>query len=169
MHKVDISDWKSFKIGDLFAITKGKRLRKADMKPGTTRFIGASSKNNGCTSYVGNDEPIHPGNTITVCYNGSVGTAFYQSEPFLASDDVNVLNPNFDMNERIALFLVPLIEIAGSRFDYIEKWGKEIMEESEIVLPVTASKKPDWNYIEQYAINVEMKAKQAIQVYAELI
>lgn len=44
--------------------------------------------NNGCTAMVGNTENMHPANTITVCYNGSVGETFYQDRPFLASDDV---------------------------------------------------------------------------------
>ena len=42
-------------------------------------------------------------NKITVCYNGSVGETFYQDQPFLASDDVNVLYPKFDMTKEIRL------------------------------------------------------------------
>ena len=102
MTKIDISEWKPFAIGNIFDVIKGTRLTKAHMKSGDIRFIGSSSMNNGCTSLVGNTENMHPANTITVCYNGSVGETFYQDEPFLASDDVNVLYPKFNMNRNIA-------------------------------------------------------------------
>ena len=110
MTKIDISEWKPFAIGNIFDVIKGTRLTKAHMKSGDIRFIGSSSMNNGCTSLVGNTENMHPANTITVCYNGSVGETFYQDEPFLASDDVNVLYPKFNMNRNIALFIAPLIK-----------------------------------------------------------
>ena len=98
--------YKQFKIGELFEIKKGKRLTKADMIDGNINFIGATSVNNGITARISNDKYIHPSGTITVTYNGSVGEAFYQIEPFWASDDVNVLYPKFQMNEKIALFFL---------------------------------------------------------------
>ena len=107
MAKIDTSDWKEFTIGRLFKVVKGTRLTKAHMTPGDIRFIGSSAMNNGCTAMVCNTENMHPANTITVCYNGSVGETFYQDQPFLASDDVNVLYPKFDMSKEIALFIVP--------------------------------------------------------------
>lgn len=73
MARIDTDDWAPFAIGDLFDAKKGKRLTRAQMKPGKVRFIGASAKNNGCTAMVGNVGNIHPANTLTVCYNGSVG------------------------------------------------------------------------------------------------
>lgn len=71
--KVDTREWGSFALGTLFNIVKGKRLTKAEMKSGKIPFIGSSALNNGCTAMIGNDKNQHPENTITVCYNGSVG------------------------------------------------------------------------------------------------
>lgn len=122
MTKIDISEWKPFAIGNIFDVIKGTRLTKAHMKSGDIRFIGSSSMNNGCTSLVGNTENMHSENTITVCYNGSVGETFYQDEPFLASDDVNVLYPKFNMNRNIALFIAPLIKAISARYNYVDKW-----------------------------------------------
>ena len=82
--------WGEFRIGDLFDIKKGKRLTKQDMTKGNTLFIGSTASNNGKTATIG-QEPIFEGNCISVSYNGSVGEAFYQTEPFWASDDINVL------------------------------------------------------------------------------
>lgn len=149
-HALDVSEWREFIIGKLFAVVKGTRLTKAHMTPGNTRFIGSSAMNNGCTAMVGNTENMHPANTITVCYNGSVGETFYQDQPFLASDDVNVLYPKFDMTKEIALFVAPLIKSVSARYNYIDKWKQEDMIADAIKLPVDASGKPDWAYMDEY-------------------
>lgn len=115
MARIDTSRWKCFAIGQIFDVIKGTRLTKANMKTGNIRFIGSSAMNNGCTAMVGNTENMHPANKITVCYNGSVGETFYQDQPFLASDDVNVLYPKFDMTKEIALFIVPLIKTISTK------------------------------------------------------
>lgn len=89
---LDTSKWGIFRIGELFDIVKGSRLTKADMHEGSIRYVGASSFNNGITTYISNDEHLHPANTLTVCYNGSdIGRTFYQTDPYWATDDVNVL------------------------------------------------------------------------------
>lgn len=150
MAKIDASGWKEFTIGSLFKVVKGTRLTKAHMTPGDIRFIGSSAMNNGCTAMVGNTENMHPANTITVCYNGSVGETFYQDQPFLASDDVNVLYPKFDMTKEIALFIVPLIKSVSTRYNYVDKWKQEDMIADTIKLPVDASGGPDWAYMNEY-------------------
>lgn len=163
--KVDTREWKPFAIGELFDVVKGKRLTKAEMKPGNIRFIGSSASNNGCTAMIGNDKNQHSGNTITVCYNGSVGETFYQNQPFVASDDVNVLCPKFAMNQQIALFIAPLIKSASSRYDYIDKWKKETMEADKILLPVDQNGDPDWFYMEEYMKMVQEKTEDTLNQF----
>lgn len=163
--KVDTREWGSFALGTLFNIVKGKRLTKAEMKSGETPFIGSSALNNGCTAMIGNDKNQHPENTITVCYNGSVGETFYQDQPYIASDDVNVLYPKFTMNRQIALFIVPLIKGVSSRYDYIDKWKKEAMEADKIYLPVDKNGQPDWAYMEEYMRKVEERVKVTMEKY----
>lgn len=146
---VSSQSWGEFAINDLFEVKKGTRLTKSHMQPGTIRHIGASQFDNGVTAMISNDEAVHPGNLITVCYDGPVGTTFYQPEDFWATDAVNVLYPRFDLNEPIGLFLAPVIQEAGSAFDYGQKWGAELMRLTPIRLPVTAAGDPDWGYMEQ--------------------
>lgn len=131
-----------FRVEDLFDIVKGKRLTKANMIAGDVPFIGSTASNNGTTAYVGNTDNIHDGGCITVSYNGSVGEAFYQSERFVASDDVNVLYPKFEMTEHLALYMCAVLRRAGAAFGYMRKWTKERMQESLIELPCL--RLPDW-------------------------
>ena len=163
MGKIDTSGWKPFTIGELFTVVKGTRLTKAHMTPGNTRFIGSSAMNNGCTAMVGNTENMHPANTITVCYNGSVGETFYQDQPFLASDDVNVLYPKFDMTKEMALFVAPLIKSVSARYNYVDKWKQEDMIADSIKLPVDDSGKPDWTYINQYMSKLLATSEESLK------
>jgi putative S-cspCI len=160
---VDIHEWADFKIGELFEVTKGTRLTKAQMRPGGIRFIGSSAMRNGWTTSIANDEHLHPANTLTVCYNGSVGETFYQDEQFWASDDVNVLYPKFSMTENIGLFIAPLIRSIGQRYAFVDKWRMEIMRNDVIKLPVTSSCQPDWDYMDSYMASVFSDSEEALR------
>ena len=142
--------FKAFKIGSLFDVVKGKRLTKSAMKPGNIPFIGASAVENGVTAHISNEENLHDGNKITVAYNGAVGSTFYQPDPFVASDDVNVLYPRFEMNERNALFIMASIKKTAVYYSYTHKWDKAAMEESDILLPITSFGDLDFDYMERY-------------------
>lgn len=150
---INTNGWNTFKISELFDVKKGTRLTKANMKEGPIRFIGASSVNNGITAHISNNEHLHPKNTITLSYNGSVGEAFYQDEIFWASDDVNVLYPKFKINKEIAFFIIPILKAAGKKYAFIDKWKKEDMENSPILLPADQKGNPDFLYMESYISN----------------
>ncbi|WP_198926468.1 N-6 DNA methylase [Acidithiobacillus thiooxidans] len=142
--------WKAFKLSDLFDIKKGKRLTKANQTEGSTPYIGAVDSNNGVSGYIG-QPAIHAGGTISINYNGSVAEAFYQPDPFWATDDVNVLYPcGFTLTAETALFLCTLIRLEKYRFNYGRKWHLERMRESVIKLPVTKDGEPDWDFIRNY-------------------
>lgn len=142
--------WKTFTLDDLFEIRKGQRLTKANMTPGATPYVGASETDNGITAQIG-QPPIHKGGTITVSYNGSVAEAFYQPDPFWATDDVNVLYPKgYKLSPAAALFICTIIRREKYRFNYGRKWHLDRMRESTIKLPVTCASKPDWEYMEKF-------------------
>ena len=109
------------------------------------------------TNYIG-QEAIHEGNTISLSYNGSVGEAFYQPEPFWATDDVNVLyfkksNKN-EFNKYIALFICTILRQEKYRYSYGRKWVLENMRSTKIKLPIKRNTnneyEPDWNFMENY-------------------
>lgn len=148
---LDSVKWNWFRYDDIFTIQKGKRLTKADMVSGSTNYIGATDTNNGITEKIGNTEHVHEGNKITVSYNGSIAEAFYQADPFWATDDVNVLSlKHHTLNAHIAMFLTTLIHIEKYRFNYGRKWDKELMRKSNIKLPVKSDGTPDWEFMENY-------------------
>ena len=162
MGKIDTSKWEAFPISMLFSVVKGTRLTKANMRDGNINFIGASAINNGITAHIANDEHIHPENTITITYNGSVGEAFYQDKIFWASDDVNVLYPKFALNKYIALFIIPVLKQAGEKYAFIDKWNNEEMVQACLLLPVDNHHQTAFSYIKSYMKNQEIAVSASL-------
>ena len=160
---IDVSGWGEFRIEDIFDVVKGTRLTKADMKDGTIKFVGSSAMNNGETHRIANNEKLHPANTITVCYNGSVGETFYQDETFWASDDVNVLYPKFNMTKNTAMFVCPIIRSVGKKYAFIDKWKQEDMKNAVIKLPINMEGDPDWDYMESYMKAVMEESEKSLE------
>ena len=134
----------------LFTISKGSRLTKADQRDGRINYVGASAFNNGITNHIGNDDQLCQAGTISVCYNGSIGEAFYQDEPYWATDDVNVLMPKFQLTPYIAIFMAAVIKNESVKYAFNNKWTKELMEQSEIILPAKPDGTPDFAFMENY-------------------
>ncbi len=149
--KLNIINWGYYPMDSLFRFVKGKRLTKTDMIPGDLNYLGAINENNGIREKIEADYSWEP-NCITVNYNGSVGEAFYQSKPFWASDDVNVLYAKdfWKMNKYIAMFLITVIKENKYRFGYGRKWTMEKMKDTVIKLPSREDGVPDFTYMEKY-------------------
>ncbi|WP_181979824.1 restriction endonuclease subunit S [Ruminococcus sp. AF37-20] len=168
------NDWKRFYLGRLFDIKKGKRLTAEDQEAGCNIYIGAIDSNNGVANHIG-QKPIHEGNTISLSYNGSVGEAFYQADPYWATDDVNALYSKYEgFNELIGLFMVATIRQEKYRFSYGRKWTLENMNNTDICLPIRYNSDgspfidstnfysdegyvPDWQFMENYIKSLHYK------------
>lgn len=168
------NDWKRFYLGRLFDIKKGKRLTAEDQKAGCNIYIGAIDSNNGVANHIG-QKPIHEGNTISLSYNGSVGEAFYQADPYWATDDVNALYSKYEgFNEFIGLFMVATIRQEKYRFSYGRKWTLENMNNTDICLPIRYNSDgspfidstnfysdegyvPNWQFMENYIKSLHYK------------
>ncbi len=157
----DTGEWGWFVYDELFDIKKGRRVKKADRRPGATRFIGASEKNNGITDM--NDlEPNFEPHCLTVPYNGnSVGVAFYQDKAFFACDDVTVLRTKDDVSQWALLFVAAVIRFERYRYTYGYKWGKARMVKSLLRLPQTQDGDPDWDLMESYVRGLPFSASVA--------
>lgn len=166
---VSTETWENFRIDQLFRVVKGSRLRSIDRTPGTIPYVGASRFNNGITHYIGNDDRIHPGGVLTVCYNGPVGTTFYQPRDFWATDDVNVLYPVTPVPPKALLFIAPIIEKVGSNYAYADKWKLADMKASTIRLPVDASGDPDWEYMASKMTELLEQKASSLDVLEQLL
>lgn len=171
---LNTKDWKEFVLEKLFTIKKGKRLTAEDQEDGNNNYIGAIDSNNGIANHIA-QSPIHQGNTISLSYNGSVGEAFYQKDPYWATDDVNALYSKYDgFNEPIGLFFATVLRQEKYKFSYGRKWTLDNMKRTVVKLPIKhnedgtplidTSKKysgdgyvPDWEWMEFYVKSLHHK------------
>ncbi len=159
----DPQDWQHFALEDLFVVKKGRRVTKAQRVPGSTRFIGASEKNNGITDMC-DLEPMFEAHCLTVPYNGSVGFAFYQDQPFWASDDVQVLVPKDNVTRWALLFVATIIRVEKTRFSYGYKWNMARMKKTAVRLPADDEGKPDWAYMDSVMRGLPFSAAVASRI-----
>lgn len=146
---LNTEQWKTYILQDIFDLHRGRHVLKRSMKPGSTAYIGASAANNGVTAWI-NEEPDYPGGQITLSNNGSVGEAFYQPHPFVASGDVTVLVPKSRITTGAALFVCTVLYAERFRWNYGRKWAFNRMKSSAIRLPPTDDGLPDWEQCEAY-------------------
>lgn len=151
---LDISDWKEFKIKDLFDVS----LSKGDLKldscvSGDIPLISSGETNNGCVGFIDSEGDgkavIFKSNKITVDMFCNV---FYQSTPFFAVSHgrVNILTPKFLMNKYIGLFIATLINKEKFRFTYGRAVYSNVISELTIALPTVSQGNPDWQFMENY-------------------
>ena len=155
--KIDTSNWKKFKVGELFECNIAKSLDFGKLENGNTIFIGRTSTNNGVQGKV-NAPPCEKGNCITV---GMVGDnkAFYQPQEFAASQNILVLR-NKRLNEKNGLFFAALINSLLAKYNYSNTVKKKEFINESILLPITSEGTPDFDYMENYMKNLTEKAKK---------
>ncbi len=152
---LNTENWKEFLLADYFDIEAGKYHYPDEYDVGKTPYISASNENNGVAQKIDLVADFK-GNCIVT---GKVGcTAFYQPDDFCATSDVNIFYPKFNLNEKVGLFIVAVIN-----FNENYKWGYgrqcRVGDSKEILvkLPAKADDTPDWDFMEQYIKSLNHK------------
>lgn len=142
-----VSEWRSFKYGDIFEIKKatGPKISEVKKTEGRIPYISATAENNGIAHY-GDFAPTAKGNCLTV---GHLGDCFYQPSDF-AGTNVTILSPKFELNPARAMFLISLINANKFKYSYGRVIGISRLKEETISLPVTEDGQPDWQLMEDY-------------------
>ncbi|HHO1470110.1 TPA: restriction endonuclease subunit S, partial [Staphylococcus aureus] len=88
--ELDEVEWLPFSTSEVFnTIQRGKRLTKSNQIKGLTPYISSSGINNGLDNFISNSEKIRVfDNCLTIANSGSVGSTFYHTYRFIASDHV---------------------------------------------------------------------------------
>lgn len=151
--------WGRFKIEDIFDIKGSYTTHPSLLKEnGLTPRITCSAANNGLDNFYDN-EPTEEGNVLTVD-SATIGFISYQESNFIATDHVEklVFKGNTKFNRYIGLFLKECIDNSkDNKFGYGYKLSQIRIKRQIIMLPVTATGEPDYEFMEQY-----MKEKEEI-------
>ena len=146
MSKIDVSQWKEFKLTNLFEPHHGKRLTKRDRVSGDVPFLTAGFDNQGVKGYLaGNFEIWH--NPISI---DMFGNCFYHEYDCAGDDNVYALVNN-DMTSNAKLFIAGVLNKQLSiQFSYKDQFRQHDLDVLSIKLPVNSSGEPDWQYIDSY-------------------
>lgn len=144
-------EWKAFQIGMLFDV-KGTVTTKpgALIAGGNTPRITCSATNNGLDGFYYNS-PTELGNVMTV-ESAAVGYVTYQENDFIATDHVEklVLKDRI-LTPGLGLFMKSAIDKAVSgKYNYGYKFSQDRIKRQMIMLPVTDTGEPDYDFMEQY-------------------
>lgn len=173
---LDEKAWKPFSIVDLFSSIipgKGKGLNhlKKVCADGVN-YIGATNRNNGVLCYVEEDTYSRPmileGNCIGFIKNGdgSAGFAIYKAEQFISTSDVLYGYADW-LNKFTGLFFVVAQDMIEHKYSHGYKRNKEHLAGDKVMLPITDSGEPDYEYMEQYAKNMMLRKYRQYLAYLD--
>jgi putative N-6 DNA methylase len=174
MKKINIQDWKEFKINSIFDIKRpaSRSVKKYD--EGNIPFVSSGNYNNGIDSYriPLNNELLDEGNCITV--SPVDGSTFYQETDFLGRGGGGssiLLLYNQNINKDVGLFLSTVIRSTLTRkYQYNDMGSSESIKEEYIKLPVDINGEPDWEYMERYVKQLyarERESSDHVTTYVE--
>lgn len=138
--------WKPFKIGESFNVSKGTYLSKKAISEGFNPYITASALNNGLTAFIGN-KTLFPSNMITI--EKVRLSAFYQPYSFYCSHDVSVISHQ-KLNKLSGLFVSSMINRQGQKYSYGRQAQLNVVKRETAFMPVDTKGQPDWQFMEDY-------------------
>ena len=132
-------------------IERGKRLKKADHKPGVVPYASSTAMNNGIDGFI----EASPGTRvfyecISLANSGSVGSAFYEPFAFVASDHVTHLKKE-GLSEEQYLYAACAIEKQSVNYNFNREINDARIKKMRIMLPVDDEGNPDWAYMTSYS------------------
>lgn len=169
MGVIDTSQWKEFRVGDLFEVSYGKFIPKSKAVANGFPHVTASAENNGYSYNV--PAPMFPAGSISVASDGSMGAAFYHDEPYSAGNIVSNLIPYkyIPINKNIGLFFATLIKQESRKYSWSGfKFSVERVRETKLHLPTTPSGDPDWDYMDSFMRKILEEEKSAAEQLAAL-
>jgi hypothetical protein len=152
VEKIDLSQWKEYRIDDLFNVSGSKTTPILDLigyGNGEYPYITTKSKNNGVEDFY--NYYTEQANVLTID-SATVGSVFYQDKEFSASDHVEVLTPKnrIILNKYTALFFVTMIKTKQYKYGYGRKFNQANIKKESILLPSTPQGQPDFEYMEKF-------------------
>lgn len=154
--KIDTTDWKEFKLSEIFKVMSTKTRELIKYFDGNTPFVSGTSINNGIEKRVLTNELLEKGNCITV--SSLDCSAFYQKEDFIGRGHgvVQRLYNNDNLNKNNALFICVLIKKLGKKYNYNNQCFMNTLKNEIISIP-SKNNQPDWEYMDKFIENLRHK------------
>lgn len=161
-------EWGEFYISDIFnTVQRGKRLTKANQIDGNVPYISSTGLNNGLDNFIGNTECIRSSQKdLTIANSGSVGSCFYHSYKYVASDHVTTLKLS-NGNDNVYKFLSTILGRLKEKYSFNREINDARIKREKILLPIDTNGNPNWDYMENYIKIIEKKKIEQILEYLD--
>ncbi|MBZ7930142.1 restriction endonuclease subunit S [Campylobacter molothri] len=160
--------WKEFAIGEIFEIKatlSGIDKNKLNGKKGNYPYITRSDKTNGIDDFIDkqNGYKSNEANVITIGLDTQ--TAFYQNSIFYTGQNIQILK-NDQLNKYNAFFIIVELKKFMEKFN----WGGNgatlaRLKRGKILLPIDPKGNPNWQFMESYIKDLELKKLKNIKDY----
>lgn len=159
---LDEKEWKAIFVSDMFEFVRGCENNMAMLEDGDIPLISAKANNNGLKGFVHSPKKVITGRCITLNNDGDggAGLAYYQPANMALDTHVTALMPRFDMSMFAMLFIAECISGLHGFFGHGLSISNPRAKRIRIMLPVTDSSEPDYEYMEQYSKNVMLRKYQ---------
>ncbi|WP_303028682.1 restriction endonuclease subunit S [Bacteroides acidifaciens] len=161
----ELSDvkWKEFSLTEIFPIIKrGKRLKKSDHLSGVIPYVSSTATTNGVDGFIGNQGRVRVfNNCLTVANSGSVGSTFYHSYQFIASDHVTQLKRE-GLDKYAYLFLAPLVQRLSEKYSFNREINDDRLKREKLIIPVNEHGEMDFEFMSKYMREIEIRTLKPI-------
>ena len=152
--ELKVTEWKEFRVGDLFDIHPTKALDGVNSDEcvghGVPLVVNQSNNNGvaGMCDYL----PSEKGGIITFSDTWEGETFFYQPDDFIGFAHVQGMYPRYKgLSGECLLFIATVLEFeARGRYSYGRKKRRDIIMNVMIKLPADTDGNPDWQFMENY-------------------
>lgn len=150
MHNSINTQWKPFRIGDLFDIKIGNVIdgNKAD-KTGRAPYITRKETNNGLDGFIRADKSLMNLSFPVITIGNETAKPFVQNFPFFTGTKVNILSSKTPTNRWVLQFICVCIELHKNKYSYSYTSNSSRLAKQVILLP-SKGDDPDWRFMESY-------------------
>lgn len=179
---IDTSNWKLFKIEDLFEKLELKTLKKdfnktfdvSEVKDNefSLPLVNAKHFNNGIMYYGRESDFESSEMTIDIVKNGAIATGDVYAQPQKTGVlwDAYLIKPKAEVKSELVLFFLAttLEKAIKDKFSYDDKciWPK--VKKLSIPLPITEQNTPDYDYMEKYMCAILEKTKNSLDALLKI-
>ena len=150
MQSLDEKTWDAVQVDNFADVMSGKDIYASERVDGERPYITAGTANNGIGYFVGNDNSSADSHVISVNRNGAVGEAFFHPYRALFGNDCRRLKVRESVGDDAQQFIAVVIKEQKDAFSYSRKLGTGRLQRLSVMLPVTDSGEPDYDYMVKY-------------------
>jgi hypothetical protein len=170
---MDNTNWKTYRIGEIFSISTGSLLDTKTLKHGKIPRISAKSEGNGILGYFDTEnlgEARHVENSITVNFFGADGGVFFHEGKVSLEMKVHSLSIfGRQLSKEEGLFLATAVKKSLHGFGYGNQLSSSKLRDGDfsINLPALPDGSLDYEFMADHVRRIQADHVRRIQVYLE--